>query len=94
MLKWLDKLNGQEAAAAADGGGGGTQAPTTFTVLDVTADAAEVMDAEGETQQVQLSVCDAELVTQLRKLFESEAEVLVELGVRHGTTAITRLVQS
>jgi hypothetical protein len=43
--------------------------------------------------QIDLAVCDAGLVDQLRRLFESEAEILVELGVRHGKTAITRLVQ-
>jgi len=88
MLKWLEKLNGQEAAADGDAG-----APTKWTLLDVTDSTAEVMDEEGETQQVQLSVCDAELVEQLRRLFEGEAEVVVELGTRHGTTAITRIVQ-
>lgn len=88
MIKWLEKLNGQEAAADAD-----AAAPTKWTLLDVTDSTAEVMDEEGETQQVQLSVCDAELVDQLRRLFESEAEVVVELGTRHGTTAITHMVQ-
>jgi hypothetical protein len=43
--------------------------------------------------QVELAVCDAGLVEQLRRLFETEAEVLLELGVRHGKPAITRLVQ-
>lgn len=88
MLKWLEKLNGQEAEAEAN-----TAAPTRWTLLDVTAAAAEVMNEEGDTQQIELAVCDGELVDQLRQLFESEAEVVVELGVRHGKTAISRLIQ-
>lgn len=188
MLKWLDRLNGQEAAADAD-----AAPPAQWTLLDVTGSTAEVMNDEGDTQQVrwpsatstrtrgtdsrfgqgrpvsgvsrwavncvglidgkagswrcsrlvlqtgqgavvnivcqpacavlkaggrsmqpcvhaallmslplscsklsrqvELAVCDPELVDQLRKLFESEAEVVVELGVRHGKAAITRLKQ-
>ena len=91
MLKWLDKLNGQEATAAA---GSTPSGPTHWTLLDITPSTAEVMNEEGDTQQVALSVCDSELVGQLRSVFDSEAEVLVELGVRHGATAITRLVTS
>lgn len=89
MLKWLEKLNGQEADADAN-----TAAPAKWTLLDVTDSSAEVMNEEGDTQQVELGVCENELVEQLRKLFESEAEVVVELGVRHGKTAISRLVQA
>lgn len=94
MLKWLDRLNGQEAAAAAADGSHAAGASTQqWTLLDVGSSTAEVMNQEGDTQQVDLAVCDAELVAQLRKLFESEeGEVLLELGLRHGTTAITRLV--
>ncbi|KAF8063773.1 hypothetical protein HT031_003630 [Scenedesmus sp. PABB004] len=89
MLAWLDKLNGLEAAAA---GGDGPAGAPSLTVLDVTADAAELMDAEGETQRVDLSVCDAELVARLRAAFErGDAELSVELGTRHGRPAIVKL---
>jgi hypothetical protein len=88
MLKWLEKLNGQEAEADTH-----TAAPIKWTLLDVTVAAAEVMNEEGDTQQIELAVCDGELVDQLRQLFDSEAEVVVELGVRHGKTAISRLIQ-
>lgn len=88
MLKWLDKLNGQEAAAADSG-----TAAKPWTLLDITQTTAEVMDEEGDTQQVDLGLCDTELVQQIRKLFEAEDEVCVELGVRHGKTAIVRLVR-
>jgi hypothetical protein len=92
MLKWLEKLKEQEAAAA-DGCAGAADTPSQWTLLDLTDSSAEVMDAEGDTQQVELGVCDPELVGQLRALFASEAEVLVQLGVRRGKTAITRLLQ-
>jgi hypothetical protein len=52
---------------------------------------AQVMNDEGETQQVQLAVCDQELVEALRKAFQAEQEVLVQLGTRHGKTAITKM---
>lgn len=93
MLKWLEKLKEQEAAAAAADRCAGADTPSQWTLLDLTGSSAEVMDAEGDTQQVELGVCDPELVGQLRALFVSEAEVLVQLGVRHGKTAITRLLQ-
>lgn len=93
MLKWLEKLKEQEAAAAAADGCAGADTPSQWTLLDLTDSSAEVMDAEGDTQQVELGVCDPDLVGQLRALFASEAEVLVQLGVRHGKTAITRLLQ-
>lgn len=92
MLKWLDKLNGQEAAAA-DNGTAAAAAAKPWTLLDLTQDTAEVMNEDGDTQQLELGVCDTELVQQLRKLFEAEDEVCVELGVRHGKPAIVRLVR-
>jgi hypothetical protein len=95
MLKWLDKLNGLEAgtprAAAGDPGA------VRWTLLDVTASTAEVMNHDGDTQLIELSVCDAELVAQLQGLFaeteagDSSQEVVVELGVRHNKPAIVRL---
>jgi hypothetical protein len=51
MLKWLEKLNGQEAAAA--GANSATAAAVVcWTLLDVTSSSAEVMNEEGDTQQV------------------------------------------
>ncbi|WIA34477.1 hypothetical protein OEZ86_012808 [Tetradesmus obliquus] len=94
MLKWLDRLNGLEAAAAAAAGGeaaAGTEQQQQYSVLDVTSDVAEVMNDEGETQQVQLAVCDTELVEALRRAFQAEQEVLVQLGMRHGKAAITKM---
>lgn len=49
------------------------------------------MNDEGETQQVQLAVCDTELVEALRRAFQAEQEVLVQLGMRHGKAAITKM---
>lgn len=89
MLKWLDKLNGLEAETT----DAGSPAAQQFTVLDVTADAAEVMDAEGGTQTIDLGVCDQDLVQQLRQGFAAEQELIVFLGTRHGKTAIVRIVQ-
>uniref|UniRef100_A0A383WFS1 Translation initiation factor 5A C-terminal domain-containing protein n=1 Tax=Tetradesmus obliquus TaxID=3088 RepID=A0A383WFS1_TETOB len=92
MLKWLDRLNGLEAAAAAGGkAASGTEQQQQYSVLDVTSDVAEVMNDEGETQQVQLAVCDPELVEALRRAFQAEQEVLVQLGTRHGKAAITKM---
>lgn len=51
----------------------------------------QVMNDEGETQQVQLAVCDTELVEALRRAFQAEQEVLVQLGMRHGKAAITKM---
>jgi protoheme ferro-lyase len=49
------------------------------------------MNDEGDTQQVQLAVCDQELVEALRKAFQAEQEVQVQLGMRHGKPAIVRM---
>lgn len=51
MLKWLEKLNGQEAAAAA-GTNPSAAAAVRWTLLDITSSSAEVMNEEGDTQQV------------------------------------------
>jgi hypothetical protein len=91
MLKWLDKLNGQEAAAADSSTAAAAAKP--WTLLDLTQTIAEVMNEEGDTQQLDLGVCDTELVQQIRKVFEAEDEVCVELGVRHGKPAMVRLVR-
>lgn len=50
MLKWLEKLNGQEAAAA--GTNLSAAAAVRWTLLDITSSSAEVMNEEGDTQQV------------------------------------------
>lgn len=91
MLKLLDKLNGLEEESAASGGSSSQQ---QYTVLDVTDSLAEVMDEAGDTQQIDLAVCDQEVVDSLRRAFESEpaAELVVELGVRYGKVAICKLL--
>eukprot|EP00882_Tetradesmus_deserticola_P017671 GHRQ01018936.1.p2 GENE.GHRQ01018936.1~~GHRQ01018936.1.p2 ORF type:complete len:184 (+),score=60.85 GHRQ01018936.1:571-1122(+) len=90
MLKWLDRLNGLEAEADGKAAAGSEQ-QQQYTVLDVTSDVVEVMDNDGETQQVQLSVCDPELVAALRGALKAEQEVQVQLGTRHGSTAIIKM---
>jgi hypothetical protein len=52
---------------------------------------AQVMNDEGDTQQLQLAVCDQELVDALRKAFQAEQEVMVQLGMRHGKPAIVKM---
>ena len=91
MLKWLDKLNSLEAEAAAEDAG--APAAQSYTVLDITAAAAEVMDADGETQSIELAVCDPEVVERLRQGFAADQELVVGLGFAHGKTAIVRLMQ-
>eukprot|EP00775_Hariotina_reticulata_P002093 gene2093-2411_t len=91
MLKLLDKLNGLEEESAAAVSSSSQQ---QYTVLDVTDSLAEVMDEAGDTQQVDLAVCDLEVVDSLRRAFASEpaAELVVELGVRYGKLAICKLL--
>lgn len=89
MLKWLDMLNGLEVGLAEAGVATGQE----YTVLNVAPDTAEVMDADGETQSIDLAVCDLELVDRLRQGFAAEQELVVGLGVRHGKPAIVRLLQ-
>lgn len=91
MLKLLDKLNGLEGESAA---AGGSCSQPQYTVLDVTDSSAEVMDEAGDTQQIDLAVCDQQLVEGLRRAFEREpeAELVVELGVRFGKLAICKLL--
>jgi hypothetical protein len=48
------------------------------------------MNPQGDTQQVCVR---SRQVQQLQQQFQADQEVLVQLGVRHGATAITRLVQ-
>jgi hypothetical protein len=101
MLKWLEKLKGLEHAAAAGAGGGGAAAASAaaaaeaqlWSLLDLSGTSAEVMNADGDTQSVDLGVCDAALVAQLQALFAAGHALEVGLGQRRGKRAITRVMQ-
>jgi hypothetical protein len=82
MLRWLERLNsaGDGGHLATMMGSSSSAASTRYAVLDLDADAVEVMDeADGETTRISLAAADPDLVRTLQDAFQSGGGVHVVL---------------